>query len=463
MQTSTGRSASTGVQVRAMTRKRQLVTIGAITAIVVMMVGVGGAAACKLTELNCHLRPASGWQLSEAKGDLGGARSVSADLSARRIVKGLDYPTGFDFLPDGEVIVALRNGLIERIDRNGRVSATPVLDLRKRVNISGLRGLMALAVDPSPTQPLHFFVSYSMIDPAHPSPTSDKPTTVRVSRFTMAKGVASPASEKIIEGEIVGGSCVDRPTANCIPADADHIGADIVVRPNHTLLISTGDGGPALGNVELAQSRSSLGGKILRVDGSGRGLPSNPFWNGDPDANLSKVWAYGFRNPFRLSLFPDGELVAGDVGYNSVEELDVVKKGRDYGWPCLEGAKETPEFKATSFCRAYYARTPHRSVAPWFALPQPRWQTVIAGTSLERARDLPESLRTQYVFADWAISKVWVTDVATAQRHFVSKAGFHLIESGAAGPVRLRVGSDGALYELSINTGALWRLAAHSH
>jgi glucose/arabinose dehydrogenase len=445
-------------------RKRStLITVGAITAVVVMMLGIGGAAACKLTDLNCHLRPASGWQLSEAKGNLGGARSISADLSARRIVKGLDYPTDFDFLPNGQMIVALRNGLIERVDRDGRVFPKPVLDLRNRVNISGLRGLMAVAVDPSPTLPLHFYVSYSVIDPAHPSATSDKPTTVRVSRFTMVNGVASPRSEQVIEGRVAGGSCVDRPTTNCIPADADHIGADIVFLPDHTLLISTGDGGPALGNVELAQRTDSLGGKILRVDRSGRGLPTNPFWNGDPDANQSKVWAYGFRNPFRLSFFPDGDVVVGDVGYNSVEELDVVKKGAEYGWPCLEGAKQTPEFRSTSFCRDYYARHPHRSVAPWFALPQPRWQTVIAGTSLERARELPESFRTQYAFADWAISKVWVTDVATKHRHFVSKAGFHLVESGAAGPVRLRVGSDGALYELSINTGELWRFTAHSH
>lgn len=445
------------------TRRSRLLVIAAATAGIVMVAGVGGAAACTLTDLNCHLRPSSGWQLSEARGDRGGARSVSADLSARRMVKGLDYPTDFDFLPNGEMIVALRNGLIERVDRQGRVSPTPMLDLRKRVNISGLRGLMALAVEPSPTPPLHFYVAYSVIDPAHPSPTSEKPTTVRVSRFTIVHNVASPTSERVIEGRIAGGSCVAGPTTNCIPADADHIGADIVFLPDHTLLISTGDGGPALGNVELAQRTDSLGGKILRVDRSGRGLPTNPFWNGDPDANQSKVWAYGFRNPFRLSSFPDGDVIAGDVGYNDVEELDVVEKGGDYGWPCLEGAKQTPAYHSTSFCRDYYARHARRSVAPWFALAQPRWQTVVAGTSLERARELPENFRTQYAFADWAVSKVWVTDVATAHRHFVPTKGFHLVESGAAGPVRLRVGSDGALYELSINTGEIWRFTTQSH
>jgi glucose/arabinose dehydrogenase len=436
--------------------------LAAIAAAVVIVAAAGGAAACKLTDLNCHLRPSSGWQLSEARGDLGGARSVSADLSASPIVKRLDYPTDFDFLPDGQMIVALRNGLIERVDQRGHVVPKPVLDLRKRVNISGLRGLMALVLDPSPTRPLHFYVVYSMIDPAHPSPTSGRPTTVRVSRFTMVDGVASPTSEKVIEGRVVGGSCVSRPTTNCIPSDADHIGADIVVLPDHTLLISTGDGGPALGNVELAQSTTSLGGKVLRVDQNGHGLPSNPFWNGDPNANQSKVWAYGFRNPFRLSSVSGG-VVVGDVGFNHVEELDLVKPGGDYGWPCYEGPIQTPEYRSKSFCQAYYAAHPDRRVQPWFALPQPRWRTVIAGTSLQGARELPPSFRTQYAFADWADSKVWVTDLATTHQHFVSTKTLHLVESGAAGPVRLRVGPEGALYELAINTGEIWRFTAKAH
>ena len=117
-------------------------------------------------------------------------------------------------------------------------------------------------------------------------------------------------------------------------------------------------------------------------------------------------------------------MIAGDVRYNDVEELDVVEKGGDYGWPCLEGAKQTPAYHSTSFCRDYYARHARRSVAPWFALAQPRWQTVVAGTSLERARGLPENFRTQYAFADWAVSEVSVTDVATDTSAFRPDEGF---------------------------------------
>jgi hypothetical protein len=80
-------------------------------------------------------------------------------------------------------------------------------------------------------------------------------------------------------------------------------------------------------------------GKILRIDpNTGGGLPDNPFWNGDPYSWQSKVYATGFRNPF--SGFYDakmGQLYVGDVGEQKWEEVNEVKAGHAYGWPCYEG------------------------------------------------------------------------------------------------------------------------------
>jgi glucose/arabinose dehydrogenase len=438
---------------------RRVVTLAAFAVGVVLVVGIGGAVTCKVTDLNCHLRNAPEWRLSEVEGQRGGTRTLNSTLTTRRIAGGLDYPTDFDFLPDGRMIVALRTGLIEIVD-HGRVPPKPVLDLRGRVSTWGLRGVMAVVVDPVRTAPIQFYVAYSVIDPRYPDPSSGKPTTFRVSRFTMVHDVASVKSERIIVGHVTGGSCVSHPTSDCLPADRDHIGADILPRPDGTLLISTGDGGPAQDNVELAQDVDSLGGKILRVDRSGRGVKGNPFWNGNAEANRSKVWAYGLRNPFRLSALSDGEVVVGDVGFNDVEELDLVHTGGDYGWPCLEGATKTPAFRSSAFCAAYYAKHKDRSLAPWFALPHPAWRTVIAGASLHDAKELPRSFRSKYVLADWAVSKLWVADASTSRDHLRSPSELHIVETGTAGPVRLRVGPDGALYELAINTGEIWRIAA---
>ena len=92
-----------------------------------------------------------------------------------------------------------------------------------------------------------------------------------------------------------------------------------------------------------AQDVDSPRGKIFHIDADGNGLSSNPFWNGDPTAWRSKVFAYGFRNPFRFSIQPGTgvngvrTLYIGDVGWNTREEIDVSTGGENFGWPCWEG------------------------------------------------------------------------------------------------------------------------------
>src|SRR5439155_13964111 len=85
-----------------------------------------------------------------------------------------------------------------------------------------------------------------------------------------------------------------------------------------------------------AQNLSSMYGKILRLNPDGTVPADNPFvWL--PGAN-PYIYAYGFRNPFRMTFTPDGELLVGDVGEHGWEELDNVTAGGNYGWPLAEGA-----------------------------------------------------------------------------------------------------------------------------
>jgi glucose/arabinose dehydrogenase len=132
----------------------------------------------------------------------------------------------------------------------------------------------------------------------------------------------------------------------------NHNGGALAFGPDELLYISLGDGGAAddqgpghalEGNGQNLAEKNILG-KILRIDPLGRnsangkyGIPTdNPFLN-KPGAD--EIFAYGFRNPFRMS-FDDktGKLYVGDVGQNDIEEVDVVRKGRNYGWPIKEGA-----------------------------------------------------------------------------------------------------------------------------
>jgi glucose/arabinose dehydrogenase len=172
-----------------------------------------------------------------------------------------------------------------------------------------------------------------------------------------------------------------------------------------TIFVSTGDGGT--GEVDttepasLAQNRNTLGGKILHIDREGRGVPGNPFWNGDPDANRSKVWATGLRNPFRIALVPGRPktLIVGDVGWFTYEELNVVERAGDYGWPCFEGPERTQTYRERGFCVSYYERA--NPVAPWLAVERPPFYSITGGVPLQDAEGWPSEFAGTYVFGDW--------------------------------------------------------------
>lgn len=137
---------------------------------------------------------------------------------------------------------------------------------------------------------------------------------------------------------------IDKPQFN-------HNGGDIAFGPHGKLYLAVGDGGAADdqgpghvpgGNAQSLAEGNVLG-KILRIGVKGRnsengryGVPrSNPFVG---EAGADEIWALGFRNPYRFSFDSrTGRLLAADVGQNDIEEVDVIKRGRNYGWPVKEG------------------------------------------------------------------------------------------------------------------------------
>ncbi|MGF1938233.1 MAG: PA14 domain-containing protein [Nostoc sp. ChiQUE02] len=109
-----------------------------------------------------------------------------------------------------------------------------------------------------------------------------------------------------------------------------------------SLFVSLGDGTSYNGIDPRAirvQDEDNLSGKILRIDPiTGQGLSSNPFYNGDPNSNRSKVYNLGLRNPFRFTIDKNtNRPVIGDVGLNSYEEVNVGTPGANFGWPFYEG------------------------------------------------------------------------------------------------------------------------------
>jgi glucose/arabinose dehydrogenase len=234
------------------------------------------------------------------------------------IASGLQRPV--DLKPDGtdRLFVIEKAGRILILE-NGQVQNEPFLDITDRVGSrSNEQGLLGLAFHPQYAENGRFFVNY----------TNTNGDTV-LARFEAASGANSvdPNSEVQLLS-------VDQPFPN-------HNGGVLAFGPDGYLYAGLGDGGSAGDPQGNAQNTSTLLGKILRLDvdsGEPYAIPGdNPF--GD------EIWAYGLRNPWRMSFDKQtGDLYIGDVGQGEWEEIDFLAAGSppgaNFGWDHREGAHD---------------------------------------------------------------------------------------------------------------------------
>lgn len=432
--------------------RRTLVYILVAGAGVLLVGGGTGAAVCKYSSLDCGLRaeepPAP---LEEVVKPDRTEVVLQAGFRQDVVAQGLLFPADFDFLPDGRILVAQRDGLFRLVD-NGRLLRRPVLDLRGTVDLAAFRGLVTVDIDPDFDENGFFYTVYTL-----KTGEAIEPTTVRVSRFAMRDDVADPATETVLLGAEEGVPCLELPSgADCLPAYVDHYGADILFRDDGTMLVATGDGGgkDAVEDTAFgAQDLDYLGGKILRVTRLGAGVPDNPFWNGSEDANRSKVWASGLRNPFRLADGPGENVYAGDVGWRTREEISSVARGANLGWPCFEGAVRTMEYRSTDVCQTFYANPPASLRGPLLDFPHADSVSLTLG-DFSAGLSFPERFRRVLFFGDWGKSWLRYADVKPDG----SLGPAQPFARNTAGPVAIKVGPDGALYYMALNAGQLRRI-----
>jgi glucose/arabinose dehydrogenase len=139
-------------------------------------------------------------------------------------------------------------------------------------------------------------------------------------------------------------------------------------------------------------------GKILRIDPTAAaGRPYTiPPGNLQPPQFLPEIWAYGLRNPWRISFTPQGELIAGDVGQGSYEEVDLVRAGDNLGWNVREAGHC---FQANPRCPG------EGMIDPIFEYER-ALGTSITGGYVYRGRAVPK-LKDKYIFGDFGSGRLW--------------------------------------------------------
>lgn len=259
---------------------------------------------------------------------IGSPNPISLETEAAFPAIQFQRPVELTFADDtNRLFVVEQHGVVRVFENRPDVkSSESFLDIRDRVSRDGNEeGLLGLAFHPSYRENGQFFVYYS----------AAKPRRSIVSRFRVSSDdadQADPGSEtKLLE--------IAQPFGN-------HNGGSIRFGPDGFLYIGLGDGGLAHDPHGNGQDLSKLLGSILRIDVDRRDEPleydvppDNPFV--ERDEARGEIYAYGFRNVWRLSFDRQtGDLWCGDVGQERYEEIDRVVRGGNYGWKIREGRHE---------------------------------------------------------------------------------------------------------------------------
>jgi glucose/arabinose dehydrogenase len=376
---------------------------------------------------------------------------ADAQVRARVYASGFNQPLAFVLDPaDPSVQFVVQQGGRIRVVRDGVVQAADFLDLTPSVASGGERGLLGLAFPPDAAASGRFFVNF----------TNTAGHTV-IARFRRSSNplVDDPASRFDLRWNGASGAAViEQPFSN-------HNGGHLAFGPDGYLYIGLGDGGSGNDPDHRAQDRSTLLGKMLRVDVNVADShpvgyvvpPGNPFAGGGA---RPEVWSFGWRNPWRYT-FDDparggtGAMLAADVGQNRFEEVNYEppgRGGRNYGWRNREGAHDN----VTSLPPAYLPL-----VDPIHEYEHPVGRSITGGYVY---RGSSTAFRGRYFFADFITSRVWslALTVGANGEATASDVREHTAELGGAAELAsvasFGVDAAGELYLVSYGRGVILRV-----
>lgn len=233
-------------------------------------------------------------------------RSEKADFRVVEVTGGLSHPWALAFLPDGTMLVTERQGQLRRV-AGGRLVAEPVRGV-PRAYAAGQGGLLDIALDPAFASNARVYLSYADVDPTG--------NTTRVARARLA-------DDGLHELEVIFDGV---PRAR----GALHFGSRLAFGPDGMLYLTMGERNER----NRAQDLGDDGGKVLRIAPDGTIPADNPFV-GQPGAR-PEIWSYGHRNPQGLAFRPGtGQLWEHEHGPRGGDEVNLIRKGANYGWPVI--------------------------------------------------------------------------------------------------------------------------------
>jgi len=296
----------------------------------------------------------------------------------------------------------------------------------------GCRGLITMAYHPKFTDNRKYYVVRHGVDRGHFFST--------ISQGTASADFKSDSGEPLKEILTVPGS-----------TNSDHVGG-LVFGPDGYLYIGSGDTGPGGDPEGHGQNLSTMLGKMLRIDvdhpdsDKPYSVPSDNPFVGKPGA-CPEIWAYGLREPWRFSFDPvTNDLWVGDVGQDLYEEIDIVRKGENYGWNVMEGFERFSN---------KFRRDSETLVPPIFSYTRKYGQCVTGGF-VYRAN--PKSaFYGVYIFGDYQKKRLFALtqkDRVLDQVREIAKPPQSVVSFGEDSQGQIYfVGYEGNIYKLDLDSG----------
>jgi len=265
----------------------------------------------------------------------------STEVDTSTIVSGLDTPWEILWGPDDHIWFTERSGKISRV-HPGSGELTELITIGE-VYEQGESGLLGMVLHPDFNNHPHVFVVYTYFE------SSD--IKERLVRYTYTEGtLVSPLT--LLEG---------------IDGASTHDGSRLVIDADQKLYMTTGDAA----QTSLSQDLNSLSGKVLRLNLDGSVPDDNPI-------SGSYLWSWGHRNAQGLVISPSGIMYSSEHGPSSDDEVNIIEKGRNYGWPTVRGFCDTGT--ETQFCADSSVYEPIAAWTPTLA---------VAGMDFYQSGDIP--------------------------------------------------------------------------